>query len=108
MEYLFDQTKNGTRIVILPLMYHVALYTDYRENGIGIEFSDRYCIKDLPTAIKAAEGFWDTGKMRHWQKWHNKGITVNQGYAYADGVQHEPRNSLYAVDWAEGVHECNN
>lgn len=66
MEYLFDQTKNGTRIVILPLLYHVALYTEYSDNGNYIYFKDRYCIKDLPTAIKAAEGFWDTGKMRHW------------------------------------------
>lgn len=105
MNALFDQTKKGTRIVIMPLLYHVALYTDYRDNGIGIEFSDRYCLKDLPTAIKAAEGFWDTGIMRHWQKWHNKGITVDRGYAYHDGVFHEPKNALYAVDWSESVNK---
>ena len=46
--------------------------------------------------------------MRHWQKWHNKGVTVDQGYAYPDGVAHEPKNALYAVDWTEGVHECDN
>lgn len=102
---LFDQTKNGTRIVIMQLMYHVALYTEYSDNGNYIYFKDRYCIKDLPTAIKAAEGFWETGVMRYWQKWHNKGITVNQGYAYPDGVPHEPINALYAVDWMEGMHE---
>jgi hypothetical protein len=100
---LFDETHNGTRIVIIQLCYHVALYTNYSENGIGIEFDDRYCVKDLPTAIKAAEGFWRTGKMRHWQKWHNKGITVSNGYAYAGGVRHDPKNALYKVDWEEGV-----
>jgi hypothetical protein len=108
MSILFDQARNGTRIVILPLLYHVALYTDYRENGIGIEFGDRYCIKNLLTAIKAAEGFFETGTMRHWQKWHNKNITISQGYAYADGEIHQPEYALYAVDWTEGIHECNN
>jgi hypothetical protein len=101
--FLFDETRNGTRIVIQKLMFHVALYVNYSENSIEIDYNDRYCIKDFPTALKAAYEFFETGKMRYWQKWHNKDITICKGYAYMSGILQTPKNALYAVDWTESA-----
>lgn len=90
------QDETGDIFMIVPLLYHVALYINHKLLG-GQD--DRYCFHNKEVAIKAANEFIQTGEMRYWQKWHNKNISISGSYAYPPHVFHTPENSIYKVDW---------
>lgn len=89
--------EDGDFIVVIPLLFHMALYVNLTSNG---DFEDRYCIEDLKTCRKAIKTFNETGEWKYWQKWWNKNISVKGNYAYRTGELQMPENALYEVDWS--------
>ena len=90
------ESDEGDILMIVPLMFHVALYINPTLEG-GCE--DRYCLSNAELARLAASEYLETGEMRYWQKWHNQNISVIGCYAYPAGAFTSPENALYEVDW---------
>jgi hypothetical protein len=100
MELIYDKTVNGVRVVISPLLCHVQLLVGYRDDERRFHsYKDRYCICSKELAIKAAEEYFKTGKVRYWQKHHNEQISIKGNLAYRTGEHQLPENALYEVDW---------
>lgn len=99
MAYLYDEERNGTRITIMPLLYHVALYINLKDEGFAFDYDDRFCICSLNVALWAAEDFFETGEMKFWQKHHNKDISIIGSLAFKGGSAPIPENALFKVSW---------
>lgn len=91
-----EETESGDVLMISPLMFHVAVYVN---PDIGGGFEDRYCIPNIPLAVKAITEFKKTGQMRYWQKHWNKRISIKGNLAFNTGDFMTPENALYEVDW---------
>lgn len=83
--------------IIVPLFYHVAVYT---QPDINYGYDDRYCITNTEIALKAVEHYLATGEMKYWHKHHNKRIVVEDNYLYADdGGLRKPEYAIGEVAW---------
>lgn len=91
-----EETESGDVLMISPLMYHVAVYVN---PDIGGGFEDRYCIPNVPLAVKAITEFKQTGTMRYWQKHWNQRISIKGNLAFNTGDLMTSENALYQVDW---------
>lgn len=98
---IFGATKilriEDTTFIIVELAFHDAIFVEPNING---GFEDRYCMMSMALAERAIEEYRHSGKIRYWQKHHNKGISIACGsFAFAPGVLHIPENALFEVDW---------
>lgn len=89
-------TKDGDLLIIVPLMFHVAVYVN---PDLSYNSEDRYCFLNADLASKAISEYDSTGSMRYWQKHHNKSISIAGSHAYRSGEHQIVENALYSVDW---------
>lgn len=100
LNFLWETNLPGGELVVVePLVFHVAVFIDYSEDGGIRNYKDRYCFSNLDIAKIAISEFIETGEMKYWQKWHNKQISIHENYAYAEGQLHEPEYASYKVEW---------
>ena len=78
------------------LMYHVVIYKNPTSAG---GYENRYCVGSFRIAEKALHELETTGKMKYWQKHHNKNIRSVNGQYYHSGDHSIPENSLGECEW---------
>lgn len=89
-------TDSGDFLIITPLMLHASVYLN---PTIDYTCEDRFCMLSIGLAHIAIDEYDKTNTMKFWQKHHNKGISINDNLAYAEGVKQIPENALYEVSW---------
>ena len=90
------ELSNGERALIVPLLYHAAVYIYPAQSDC---MKDRFCLVNPELARKAITEYEETGLMRYWQKHHNQGISIVGNKAYPSGMQETDDNIQYEVDW---------
>lgn len=99
---LHKQTaEDGTRVAVIKLMFHVALYVNPESVGLGMNYDHRYCYANLEAALAGVELFNATGEWMLWQKDHCNQVSVVNGYLYQNGAYHSPECASGMAGWNE-------
>lgn len=83
--------------VIVELAFHVGLLLNPQASS---GYEERYCFYNSHLAMKAVDEYIDTGEIKYWHKWHNKGISIECGnLMFENGVLQEKGNECGDVNW---------